>query len=32
MFEFGLRYHSHCIIGGFLLISYTLLLTPFSPA
>jgi len=29
-FEIGLRYLSHSNIGGFLLLSYTLLLTPFS--
>ena len=31
-FEFGLQHHSHFSIGGFLLLSYTLLLTPFSSA
>lgn len=30
--EFGLRHHSHCIIGGFFLPSLSLLPAPFSPA
>ncbi len=32
IFEFGLRHHSHFSIGGFLLLSYTPLLTLFSLA